>query len=54
MGQPYRVIELGIEEQVYISKLEQLVALSMRDSELAFNPVLAGEEDLKKIFVNNY
>ena len=54
VGQPYRVRELGIEEQVYISKLEQLVALSMRDSELAFNPVLAGEEDLKKIFVNNY
>ncbi len=54
VGQPYRVRELGIEEPVYMSKLEQLVALSMRDSELAFNPVLAGEEDLKKIFVNNY
>jgi alcohol dehydrogenase class IV len=52
--QPSRVSELGIDEETYLSKLDQLVALSMRDSELAFNPVLAGDEDLRKLFSENF
>ena len=54
VGQPCRVRDLGIDRQVYASKIEQLVSLSVRDSELAFNPVLAGEEDLRKIFTESY
>lgn len=54
VGQPCRVRELGIDEREYVSKMEQLVYLSMRDSELAFNPVIAGEDDLRRIFVESY
>ncbi len=54
VGQPSRVRDLGIDEDYYRSRVDQLVSLSLRDSELAFNPVLAGEEDLKKIFVDTY
>lgn len=54
VGQPVHVSELGIDKKTYTSKLDQLVALSMRDSELAFNPVLLGDEDLRKIFVENF
>lgn len=54
VGQPRHVRDLGINEVEYSSKLNQLVDLSLRDSELAFNPVLAGEDDLRKIFSENY
>ncbi|MEM0136093.1 MAG: iron-containing alcohol dehydrogenase, partial [Thermoplasmatales archaeon] len=54
VGQPYRVRDIGIDEQTYKSKIDQLTSLALRDSELAFNPVLAGEEDIKKIFVETY
>ena len=54
VGQPCCIRDLGIDERIYSSKLDQLVSLSLRDSELAFNPVLAGEEDIRKIFVGNY
>lgn len=54
VGQPSHVRDLGIEEDKYNSKMQELVSLAMRDSELAFNPVIAGEEDLKKIFLENY
>ncbi len=54
VGQPCHVRDLGIGEVEYSSKLNQLVSLSLRDSELAFNPVLAGEDDLRKIFSENY
>lgn len=54
VGQPSRVRELGIDEKTYLSKLDQLVSLSIRDSELAFNPVLAGEDDLRKLFLETF
>ena len=54
VGQPIRVKDLGIDKGEYESKLENMVVLSLRDSELAFNPVLMGEEDLKKLILENY
>ncbi len=54
VGQPIRVKDLGINRDEYESKLENMVALSLRDSELAFNPVLMGEEDLRKLFLETY
>ncbi len=54
VGQPVRVGELGIERDAYLSKMEQLVSLASRDSELAFNSILVGEEDLRRLFVENY
>ncbi|MGC8562835.1 MAG: iron-containing alcohol dehydrogenase [Thermoplasmata archaeon] len=54
VGQPTSVRDLGIDKQIYESKIDNLISLSQRDSELAFNPVLMGEEDLRKLFVENY
>jgi alcohol dehydrogenase class IV len=54
VGQPFHVREVGISKETYDSRIDDLVSLAMRDSELAFNPVIAGEEDLKKIFIENY
>ncbi len=54
VGQPCHVSELGIDKTTYDSKLDELVSLAMRDSELAFNPVIAGGEDLRKLFIENF
>ena len=54
VGQPHRVSELGIDREQYMSKIEELVTKAMQDSEIAFNPVIAGEEDLRKIFIENF
>lgn len=54
VGQPYTIEQLGIKKEIYFSSLESLIEKSIQDSELAFNPVIMGEEDLKKIFTRAY
>lgn len=52
--QPYYVKNLGISKDSYISKLDELTEKAIMDSELAFNPVIAGEEDIKNIYMKAY
>jgi alcohol dehydrogenase class IV len=54
LGQPYRVKDLGIKSDEYFSRIDELVSKSMQDSELAFNPVVVGEEDLRNIYKKAY
>lgn len=54
IGQPIMIRELGIKEEDYTSRLDEMVTKAMMDSEIAFNPVIAGEEDLRKIFIDAY
>ncbi len=54
IGQPLTIRELGIKEEEFNGKIDEMVSKAMMDSEIAFNPVIAGEEDLKKIFLNAF
>ncbi len=54
IGQPYYVKDLGISRDLYYSKINETTEKAIMDSELAFNPVIAGEEDIKKIFIMAY
>ncbi len=54
IGQPYSVKELNIGKKEYLSRLDEMVEKSIQDSELAFNPVIVGEEDLKNIYKKAY
>ncbi|MGC8663594.1 MAG: iron-containing alcohol dehydrogenase [Thermoplasmata archaeon] len=54
IGQPYFVKQLNIEKEYYLSKIDEAVEKAMMDSELAFNPVIAGEEDIKRIYLKAY
>ncbi|MEM0141061.1 MAG: iron-containing alcohol dehydrogenase family protein [Thermoplasmatales archaeon] len=54
VGQPTKVRDLNIDKETYSGKINQMVYLALRDSELAFNPVIAGEDDIKLIFEGNY
>jgi len=46
--------ELGINERDLNTRMDELVSKAMMDSEIAFNPVIAGEEDLRKIFMDAF
>lgn len=54
VGQAFYVKELGISKGAYLSKIDELTEKTLMDSELAFNPVIAGEEDIKNIFKKAY
>ncbi len=54
VGQPCYVKDLNISKKEYISKIDELVSKALMDSELAFNPVIAGEDDLKNIYLKAY
>ncbi len=54
IGQPYRVKDLGISADLYYSRIDELVEKAMMDNELAFNPVIAGEDDVKELFSRAY
>ncbi|MEM0127115.1 MAG: iron-containing alcohol dehydrogenase family protein [Thermoplasmatales archaeon] len=54
VGQPVAVSDLNIDRDVYFRKIGFMIPLALRDSELAFNPVVVGEEDLRLIFQENY
>lgn len=54
VGQPCQVADTGLDKDSYLAKIDDLVLKAMQDSELAFNPVTAGDEDLRKIFIENY
>ncbi len=54
IGQPVQIRELGIKREEYNLKIDEMVKKALMDSEIAFNPVIAGEEDLRKIFLNAY
>ncbi len=54
VGQQYTVKQLGIEKDRYFSSIDTMVEKSLEDSELAFNPVVVGEEDLKSIYKKAY
>ncbi|MGC8618645.1 MAG: iron-containing alcohol dehydrogenase [Thermoplasmata archaeon] len=54
VGQPVRVREIQIEREKYMGEIDHLAQLALRDSELAFNPVVVGEGDLKALFMENY
>jgi alcohol dehydrogenase class IV len=54
VGQPTKVRELNINREEYIKECDHLAKLALRDSELAFNPVVAGEDDLRTLFQENY
>jgi len=54
IGQPVNMRELGINERDLNTRMEELVSKAMMDSEIAFNPVIAGEEDLRKIFMDAF
>lgn len=55
VGQPIKVSELGgIKRDDYYSRLDEMVRKAMEDSELSFNPVIPGEDDLSSIFEGAY
>lgn len=54
IGQPVKMRELGINERDLNTRMDELVSKAMMDSEIAFNPVIAGEEDLRKIFMDAF
>ncbi len=54
VGQPIKVSELGIKRDDYYSRLGEMVRKAMEDSELSFNPVIPGEDDLRLIFEGAY
>ncbi|MGC9137872.1 MAG: iron-containing alcohol dehydrogenase [Thermoplasmata archaeon] len=54
IGQPYRVKDLNIPKNEYIKMIDELISKSLQDSELAFNPVVVGEEDLRNIYLRAY
>ncbi len=54
VGQPKKVSQLNISRKIYESRLDQMISKAMSDSEIAFNPVIPGEEDIMRIFLENY
>jgi len=54
IGQPIHVKDLGIKKDEYMERLDMLVNNALQDSELAFNPVVVGEEDLRFLFTKAY
>ncbi len=54
IGQPVRVRDTGVNEKEYGEKVGLMASKAMMDSELAFNPVMAGEDELKSIFLSAY
>lgn len=54
INQPLTIMELGIDKNTFINNLDQLVGKAIIDSELAFNPVIVGEEDIKNLFIKAY
>ena len=54
VGQPICIKELKINKDHYFSRIGELINKSIEDSELAFNPIIVGEDDLKNIFIKAY
>ncbi|KAA8923084.1 iron-containing alcohol dehydrogenase family protein [Thermoplasma sp.] len=54
IGQPTTAKELGIQRDVYMRSIDEMVEKALADSELAFNPVIAGDEDVRSIFLKAY
>jgi alcohol dehydrogenase class IV len=54
VGQKCTIKELGIEKGSYYSSIDTMIEKSLEDSELAFNPVVVGEEELKSIYKRAY
>ncbi len=48
--QPIAVRELGIDKDAYFSAIDTMSRKAIEDSELSFNPVIPGEDDIKSIF----
>ncbi|MGQ4891855.1 MAG: iron-containing alcohol dehydrogenase [Candidatus Njordarchaeia archaeon] len=46
---PSKIIDLGIDEDEYFSKIDLLVQNAYEDPDLAFNPVMVTPDDLKEI-----
>ncbi|MFP3305914.1 MAG: iron-containing alcohol dehydrogenase [Thermocladium sp.] len=48
--QPITVRELGIDKAAYFSAIDSMTRKAIEDSELSFNPVIPGEDDIKSIY----
>ncbi|PYB68248.1 hypothetical protein DMB44_04900 [Thermoplasma sp. Kam2015] len=54
IGQPVSVRDLGIDRRRYLASIDEMVEKALADSELAFNPVIAGEDDIRSIYLKAY
>ncbi len=54
VGQPLKLREIGINENEYKNKINEIADLALRDSDLAFNPIMPTLEEIKDILNKIY
>lgn len=54
VGQPFRLKDIGIDRNLYESKVNEIAELALRDPDLAFNPITPTIEEIKELLNKIY